>query len=132
MDSAESPKTAFELIYTRWEKAPELITYDNCCRLMDYCLNREPEHFKNTCFLVDAMHYKNHTNCSCAFNIKESGPYKRFNSQLCEQKNAKLVTIRDSAAYMKQTNFIFLMRHVLYLLNTDPKAYQLRDAEKRA
>ena len=59
----------------------------------------------------------------------QNSQFSKLNSQLCEQKNVKLVRIRDSVAYMKQTNFIFFMMHVLYLLNTDMNAFVKRDAE---
>ncbi|KAJ8349083.1 hypothetical protein SKAU_G00276720 [Synaphobranchus kaupii] len=40
---------------------PEMVFYDNCCRLHAYCLNRDPVFFKNTWFLIDRLHWKNHT-----------------------------------------------------------------------
>jgi hypothetical protein len=41
--------------------APELVIYDNSCRLHEYCLNRDPTFFKNTKFVVDKFHWKNHS-----------------------------------------------------------------------
>ena len=41
--------------------APDCIIYDNSCNLQSYCLNRDPGFFKNTMFLVDRFHWKNHT-----------------------------------------------------------------------
>ena len=41
--------------------APEFCVYDNACNLHDYCLNRQPSFFANTKFLVDRLHWKNHT-----------------------------------------------------------------------
>ena len=41
--------------------ALECIVYDNACGLHAYCLNRDPNFFKNTRFLVDRFHYSNHT-----------------------------------------------------------------------
>ena len=41
--------------------APKIIIYDNCCHLHNYCLNRDPEFFKHTKFLIDRFHWKNHT-----------------------------------------------------------------------
>ena len=40
--------------------APETIVYDNCCNLHNYCLNREPEFFRNSQFLIDRFHWSNH------------------------------------------------------------------------
>ncbi len=33
--------------------APELVIYDNSCKLHEYCLNRDLAFFKNTKFVVD-------------------------------------------------------------------------------
>ena len=41
--------------------ATELVIYDNSCRLHEYCLNRDPAFFKNTKFVVDKFHWKNHS-----------------------------------------------------------------------
>lgn len=41
--------------------APELVIYDNACRLHEYCLNRDPAFFKKTKFVVDKFHWKNHS-----------------------------------------------------------------------
>ena len=35
--------------------------YDNACNLHNYCLNREPQYFKNAWFIVDRFHWRNHT-----------------------------------------------------------------------
>ena len=35
--------------------------YDNACNLHNYCLNRELQYFKNTWFIVDRFHWRNHT-----------------------------------------------------------------------
>ena len=32
--------------------APELVVYDNCCNLHQYCLNRDPAFSKTPCFLL--------------------------------------------------------------------------------
>ena len=40
--------------------APSIVIYDNACNLRQYVLNREPEFFKHTKFLVDRFHWGNH------------------------------------------------------------------------
>ena len=52
--------------------APELVIYDNSCRLHEYCLNHDPAFFKNTKFVVDKFHWKNHTGtwAFCIFSFK--------------------------------------------------------------
>lgn len=41
--------------------APRLIVYDNACNLHSYSLNRDPVFFKNSQFLVDRLHWRDHT-----------------------------------------------------------------------
>ena len=41
--------------------APKLIIYDNCCNLMRYCLRRAPLFFSETQFLIDRLHWFNHS-----------------------------------------------------------------------
>lgn len=41
--------------------APTTLVYDFACGLHKYCLNRDPTFFKNTVFLIDRLHWDNHT-----------------------------------------------------------------------
>ena len=47
---------------------------------------RDPALFKNTSFLVDRFHWKNHA-CNQSYSLKSinSDEFKRINSQVCEQ-----------------------------------------------
>ena len=40
---------------------PFIIIYDNACNLAAYCLKRTPRMFARTRFLVDRLHFSNHT-----------------------------------------------------------------------
>lgn len=53
---------AMERIYSYGFLAgpPTTVVYDNTCNLFEYCLNRDPIHFKETIFLVDGLHWPNH------------------------------------------------------------------------
>lgn len=57
MRDAESPRTVFEVLYTRCPNPPVRFTYDNDCNEHHYILNREPEFFANTNFFIDEPHY---------------------------------------------------------------------------
>ena len=72
----ESPAIPFTILYEHflegqpivhraimlyYNLAPEVIIYDNSCNLHNYCLNREPDFFRNSQFLVDRFHWRNHT-----------------------------------------------------------------------
>ena len=52
----ESPKSVFQLIYTRFPQPPKFICYDNSCNLSVYCYRREPEWFRRTSFVIDKFH----------------------------------------------------------------------------
>lgn len=41
--------------------APSTVIYDNACNLHNYALNRAPLFFKDTWFLIDRFHWRNHT-----------------------------------------------------------------------
>ena len=52
--------------------------------------------------LIDAMHYRVHTNCPTSFDITRVSKERRHalrNSQLAEQQNAKLGYIVSQASY---------------------------------
>lgn len=70
MQSAESCKTVYTILATRFPKQPRVIIYDNGCNLSEYILNRGPLPFKDTYILSDGFHWKNHTNCGISFNSK--------------------------------------------------------------
>ena len=56
---AEGRNEAFSCLSKNFVVAPKLVVYDFACALQDYCLNRQPEHFKNTTFLEDRFHWAN-------------------------------------------------------------------------
>lgn len=64
MDSNESPNIPFTLPFTISLAAPSTVIYDNSCKLHTYCLNRYPDFFRGTWFLVDRLHWFNHRGCN--------------------------------------------------------------------
>ncbi|XP_050406170.1 uncharacterized protein LOC126827514 isoform X2 [Patella vulgata] len=119
MPNNESPKIPFNILKTRFKKAPRFVIYDNACALHSYCLNREPEFFKETIFLVDRLHWDNHSGCSCGYRLNLYPELKNLNSQINEQANAGLKRIKDQVSYMTAQNF---MNHSsFYLWNKNMK-----------
>ncbi|KAJ8334576.1 hypothetical protein SKAU_G00402150 [Synaphobranchus kaupii] len=113
MESAESVNLPFTILRTRFQTGPEMVFYDNCCRLHAYCLNRDPVFFKNTWFLIDRLHWKNHTGCSTGYNSDIYPQLHDVNTQLAEQFNARIKKLKHHLPYMSRTHFC---RHVeLYL-----------------
>eukprot|EP00808_Paulinella_micropora_P000321 g42912.t1 len=77
MGKAESHKTVFDIMISRFKKMPRVIVYDNACHLLEYFLNRY-----------------NHVGCSNGFNISMFDHLKWANSQAAEQGNSALKKIK--------------------------------------
>lgn len=87
MRDAESPRTLFEALYTRWPGcAPLLIVYDNGCHAHAFALNREAAWAAGSTYCIDALHWPGHADCAASYHIKEHPLLTRINSQLCEQR----------------------------------------------
>lgn len=115
MESAESPRTVFELLYCRWQRAPRVLCYDNACNAIQYCLNRECQFFQDTSPFVDSMHYRDHKRCATDFDSQRCNAIN--NSSLAEQKNAIVRTLEATCGYMSQLTFLRYMRHFVHRMN---------------
>ena len=69
MDSPESPRIPFNILMCHFNEMPDLIIYDNACHLHLYALKREPTRFRNTRFMVDRLHYRNHNKCTGGYSM---------------------------------------------------------------
>lgn len=119
--NAEGHNDIFSVIYTRWEKAPDVVVYDFACALQPYCMLREPEFFSHTLFVVDAFHAKGHTRCGrAAFltNYCETNPALLLvNSSAAECGNSGILRIRKSVSYMSQDRAILYTKVFISLWN---------------
>ncbi|XP_066929541.1 uncharacterized protein [Clytia hemisphaerica] len=106
MHKEESPDTPFTIFKTRFPIAPKMVVYDNCCALHAYCLNRDPEFFKDTLFLIDRFHWKNHRACSFGYCLAKYPAFKNLNSQINEQQNAATKKLKTQLSYMRPDNFV--------------------------
>ena len=97
---------------------PEDIYYDFACQLSEYCLNREPELFKNTWFWHDLFHLVGHV---CGINFKSGRVLglKGVNTEICEQVNSYLQCIKYTATHLSQEHFTFFVQFFLYLMNKE-------------
>ena len=68
MGDAESPRTIFDVLYTRFPEAPPVFCMDNGCNLHEFMLNREPEYFRRTEMYIDEPHFRGHKRCCEAYN----------------------------------------------------------------
>ena len=105
MQSCESPKHPFSIFRQRFLKAPQVIVYDNACKLHQYCLNHEPHFFRSTLFVVDQFHWRGHVGCSAGYclNTYKQMAIKDINSQVNEQANAGLQRIAKMATICRMT-----------------------------
>lgn len=85
--------------------------------LHSYSLNRDPVFFKNSQFLVDRLHWRDHTGCSEAYNLSRYPQWDRLNSQTAEQANSCLRYIKASLSYMNQKNFMHHCKFFLWYRN---------------
>jgi hypothetical protein len=115
MTASESPKTPFELFLTRFTNyLPQIrIIYDNCCNLHRYALNREPARFSETIFLVDRLHFQDHSACSLGYSTSTYNcdpSIKSLNTQINEQANADLRNLSKQVSYMKPENVMLHLK----------------------
>eukprot|EP00889_Picochlorum_renovo_P007449 jgi/Picre1/34479/NNA_001947.t1 len=113
--NAEGRDEPFTFLTCYLKKAPRVVVYDFACALMDYCLNRAPDFFKFTLFVVDAFHWVNHVACARSFSIKLYSEMKDIasmtqNTEACEQINAAMKRFKPVLSRMGQRPFIALLR----------------------
>ena len=123
LQRCESPRHPFRIFKSQFSRPPQLIIYDNACRLHVYCLNREPQFFKGTRFAVDRFHWRGHVGCSKGYSLDAyiDRQVKGINSQINEQANSGLQRIKGQLAYMGVENFIFHCSLFLAIKNMDKK-----------
>ena len=97
---------------------PEDIYYDFACQLSEYCLNREPELFKNTRFWHDLFHSIGHV---CGINFKSGRVLglEGVNTEICEQVNSLMQCIKYTGSHLSQEHFTFFVQFFLYLMNKE-------------
>ena len=118
ISGGEGRKDPFSSLFKYMEKAPKHIFYDFACQLSEYCLNREPEFFKDTWFWHDLFHSLGHT---CGINFKSGRVFglEGINSEICEQVTSFLHCIKYTRSHLSQEHFMFFVQFFLHLMNTD-------------
>ncbi|XP_041950489.1 uncharacterized protein LOC121711194 [Alosa sapidissima] len=61
MEQVESVNVPFSILRSRFTKCPEVVIYDNACQLHTYAIRRDPQFFNKTWFLVNRLHWRNHS-----------------------------------------------------------------------
>ena len=110
MATAEGRNELFTFLTCYLETAPEVVVYDFACALEEYCLNRLPGYFKYTRFLIDRLHWKNHTACAMSYCMNAYVHLKDLNSVVAEQNNSALGRIERTITRSRQYPFMLLLR----------------------
>lgn len=82
-----------------------------------FMLNREPSFFKDTHFVIDKFHYKNHRACCRGYNSSLFKDAAVLNSQVCEQFNKTLKKISISAQYSNASSYFLLVTSFMLMQN---------------
>jgi hypothetical protein len=127
MPRSEGRNDVFSPLYIYFDKAPDVVVYDFACQLSTYCLVREPEFFKDTCFAIDELHAKGHVKCSPASfmsnYMQTRGTYHNINTSAAECSNKGLNRIRKSVSYMNQKHAILFAYAYLSVWNRQRELY---------
>lgn len=117
LESAESPRVITNALLTRFPDA-DVVMYDNGCRLHEYILNRFPTAAKNMQFLIDSLHWMNHTSCAEVYNPDNyREQLGNMSSVLCEQKNSILHRLKNTAPHLNFRSFVALMFYAVAQIN---------------
>ena len=130
IDGAEGRKDPFCSLLKYIPDMPDELFYDFACSLSEYCLNREPDLFKNTHFWHDLFHAIGHI-CGINFRSTKVEGLDGVNSEICEQVNAYLQCIKYTGSHLSQEHFVFFLQFFLYILNQE-KTQRQREMAKIA
>ena len=98
----------------------EEVFYDNACHLHEYCLNIEPDLFKNTWFWHDLVHSIVHL-CGINFKSTRVQGLDGINTEICEHVNSYLQSIKYTGAHLSQEHFVFFLQFFcIFLTKTKP------------
>ena len=112
----EGRKDPFSSLFKYITEAPTHIFYDFACALSEYCLNREPEFFKQTRFWHDIFHSFPHK-CGPNFRSVRVQGLEGVNSEICEQWNGFLQCIKFTASHLSQEHMMFFIQFMICLQN---------------
>lgn len=116
ISGGEGRKDPFASLYKYIEEAPEELYYDYACGLQEYSLNRCPNFFQNTRFWHDFFHGIQHK-CSPALKSARISPINVVNSEICEQFNSYIQSIKYTATHLSHDHFCFFIQFFIHLWN---------------
>jgi len=116
VDGAEGRKDPFSALYKYKPSPPEELFYDFACQLNEYCLNREPMFFRMMRVWHDIFHGFNHICVPCFKSTRVLG-LTHVNSEICEQFNSYLQSIKYTGSHLSQINFMLFSQFMIFLWN---------------
>jgi hypothetical protein len=119
MRQNESPETAFSALFNRRAVPPNVVIYDDACKLSAYALTRQPEFFANCRFFSDRFHFVDHVGCAEGFNINNFHHYDSLNTESGEQGWSKMCFVVNPAQFMTPAHFLMYVRCFLEGYNAD-------------
>lgn len=119
LDAKESTRTVHDMVYARFEHAPEIKLYDNACNCHKTAMKLDPCYWADTVFCTDRAHEPTHVACSPAFRMGSYSQMDGINSQTAEQFHAALERsdITGSLSHMSQVHFMLSERFYMFLNN---------------
>ena len=114
----EGRKDPFSAITKYMEEPPKDLFYDFACQLEEYCLNREPDFWKGVRFWHDLFHGVNHF-CNPLHKSSRIQALGGTNSEICEQFNSFLNSIKYTGSHLSQPNFMLLTQFMMYHWNRE-------------
>ena len=115
ISGGEGKKDPFSSIMKYSPRAPDILFYDNACQFSEYSLNREPAFFRDTKFFHDVFHSYSHV-CQKSFRSRRI-PHILVNTEICEQFNAKLRSLKHIGSRLRQDKFMFLLQIIVHYWN---------------
>ncbi|KZT57327.1 hypothetical protein CALCODRAFT_434401, partial [Calocera cornea HHB12733] len=118
-------------VFPTQKSMPDVLFYDNNCRLHQYLAGRGPlqEHFSKTALVVDVFHFKNHHSTKDIYCTTHCNPMAfpelydskanqwTFNSSACEQANAWLNNFHGVVREMLPVRYEFFLDEVIKARN---------------
>jgi hypothetical protein len=116
INRGESSKDPFHALFKFKPSPPKEVFYDFACQFSEYSLNREPDFFKWVRFWHDLFHAVNHV-CQPLYKSKRVTGLGGINSEICEQFNSYLKSIKFTGSSLSQGHFVHFLQFMILRWN---------------
>ena len=112
----EGPKDPFSALFKYKPSPPKEMFFDDACNFAEFALNREPGWFKWVRIWHDIFHGVNHV-CLPLFHSKRVVGLGGLNSEICEQFNAYMKSIKFTGSSLSQVHFVLFTQFMILRWN---------------